>query len=380
MHIALARAYRRLGQYSEALQSVEHAIELARGAEDQALVMVSELERGTTLVRRRRGESRAQALENVVIPSAVKYNAPWLEYQALSQEIRDHIYRGAFDQAQRAIARLLEIANALGDPQIHARVDLATGVVQYHRGAWTVAQRELLRAESALRRQGRKRPAIAANSWLTRTFVARGYWNEAMWSFERIRSLAADEGDPGLCWRATYAFAERALVEERLADALALLDPSLATLGSREVDASEALSLLAWGHVERGDIESAESLIAQSIGRLASAGATCSLLEAQCIQARVQMRQGRLQPAHATLKEALTLSRELPYPYVEAKALYLDGQAHALEGESQQARNAFSEALTICDQLGEKLYSTVIQRALTQSQVAEKEESGLVHS
>jgi tetratricopeptide (TPR) repeat protein len=92
------------------------------------------------------------------------------------------------------------------------------------------------------------------------------------------------------------------------------------------------------------------------------------------------MRQGRLQPAHATLKEALTLSRELPYPYVEAKALYLDGQAHALEGESQQARNAFSEALTICDQLGEKLYSTVIQRALTQSQVAEKEESGLVHS
>jgi hypothetical protein len=54
----------------------------------------------------------------------------------------------------------------------------------------------------------------------------------------------------------------------------------------------------------------------------------------------------------------------MPYPYAEAKALYVYGQLLVAKGEPGPAREQYWAALAICDQLGEGLYRPHIERAL----------------
>jgi hypothetical protein len=56
----------------------------------------------------------------------------------------------------------------------------------------------------------------------------------------------------------------------------------------------------------------------------------------------------------------------MPYPYAEAKALYVFGQLHAAKGEQEQARKAYDASLAILNRLGEGLYRPHVERALTE--------------
>jgi tetratricopeptide (TPR) repeat protein len=76
------------------------------------------------------------------------------------------------------------------------------------------------------------------------------------------------------------------------------------------------------------------------------------------------MRWQRWEDARAALDEAIAMSRDMPYPYAEAKALYVYGQLHAAMGEPGRAREKYEQALSICDRLGEGLYRTYIERDL----------------
>jgi hypothetical protein len=66
----------------------------------------------------------------------------------------------------------------------------------------------------------------------------------------------------------------------------------------------------------------------------------------------------------AALDDAITLSRSIPYPYAEARALYVYGQLHASKREPEQARVYYEQALTILNHLGERLYAERIEQAL----------------
>jgi tetratricopeptide (TPR) repeat protein len=83
------------------------------------------------------------------------------------------------------------------------------------------------------------------------------------------------------------------------------------------------------------------------------------------VRALLATRQGRWQEAEVTLEESLALCRAMPYPYAEAKALYVSGQFHAARGEPERACAHFEEALAILSRLGERLYAEHIERALT---------------
>jgi hypothetical protein len=54
----------------------------------------------------------------------------------------------------------------------------------------------------------------------------------------------------------------------------------------------------------------------------------------------------------------------MPYPYAEAKALWVYGQLEMERGDPRAAREHFTAALAICDQLGEGLYRPRIEQDL----------------
>jgi tetratricopeptide (TPR) repeat protein len=79
------------------------------------------------------------------------------------------------------------------------------------------------------------------------------------------------------------------------------------------------------------------------------------------VLAMVRMRQERWEEACALLQESIELCRAMPYPYAEAKALYVYGQLHAARGEPESAAEKYQAALAICDRLGEGLYRPHIE-------------------
>ncbi len=87
-------------------------------------------------------------------------------------------------------------------------------------------------------------------------------------------------------------------------------------------------------------------------------------VDALRVQGLLATQQGRWAVAAEALDEALERTRAMPYPYAEAKTLWVYGQLEAARGDPVAARERFTPALAICDRLGEGLYRKRIERDL----------------
>lgn len=63
-------------------------------------------------------------------------------------------------------------------------------------------------------------------------------------------------------------------------------------------------------------------------------------------------------------------ARAMPYPYAEARALYIYGQLHQARGEREAASARYAAALTILNRLGERLLAAQIERTLASPPVS----------
>src|SRR5262249_10126169 len=110
--------------------------------------------------------------------------------------------------------------------------------------------------------------------------------------------------------------------------------------------------------------ERAETLIAQGSERARVSQQLLAWVDALRIQALLRIRQLHWAEAEAALEEALLLCRAMPYPWAEAKALYVCGLLHQAKGEQEVARKRLEAALAICARLGERLYAEQMEQAL----------------
>jgi tetratricopeptide (TPR) repeat protein len=158
--------------------------------------------------------------------------------------------------------------------------------------------------------------------------------------------------------------AERDLLAGRHDDALGRLGPLLEVPEDAEgIDATPLLPLLAWAHLQAGDSRHAQEVAAEALDRCHREHHQLALLDALRVGALLAIRQARWEEAAAALDEALALARLMPYPYAEAKVLYVYGQLHAARGERELAQDTYRAGLEILHRLGEHLYAQQIERA-----------------
>jgi hypothetical protein len=126
------------------------------------------------------------------------------------------------------------------------------------------------------------------------------------------------------------------------------------------------LSILrAWAAVELGgEADDAEAWVADAVGGARACHMDLILPDALRVQALWAIRQQRWKEAVRMLDEAVSLSQAMPYPYAEAKALYVLGQLWATTGATARANGCFAQARAICDRLGERLYGAAIERSV----------------
>jgi tetratricopeptide (TPR) repeat protein len=125
------------------------------------------------------------------------------------------------------------------------------------------------------------------------------------------------------------------------------------------------LALLAWAHLELGELAEAEQVGAEAIARMRADNDRLDLVDALRVQAMVATRQERWPEAEQALEEGLTLARSMPCPYAEGRLLHVCGEMHAQKGAPGLARKRLEAALTIFRRLGARQDAAWVEQAIT---------------
>src|SRR5262249_49196962 len=137
---------------------------------------------------------------------------------------------------------------------------------------------------------------------------------------------------------AQAALAERDLLGGHPETARERLAPLLDRFpGQEEADVIPLLPLVAWAHLEMGGEDTAAEVVSPCLGRALASGHRLALPDALRVQALLALRQRRWDEARGVLEQALALVRTMPYPYAEAKALYVYGLLYLESDEPERA-------------------------------------------
>jgi Tetratricopeptide repeat len=360
VYCSVAWTYYATGRYSEQLVAARRGEELARGARDDALLV--QLMRLRIAAGSLMGEDTHSCWPELQALSERVGNLAVLSF-CLQWESDDHLFNTCeVTTAMTYIDRALEVAEQRGAPDEIVWMLTNGFSPRYVVGAWASAREQAeraLRIAQAMESASASLVSCVPLVCLGVLDIAEGRDGELEPNAERAARLARSiHYAQGLLW-AAWPLAERDLVAGRAADAYALLE-SLLVRHDTQGEAGHLWSLMAWAELELGKDDRVAATIATSLAR----PERLFYVDTKRVRAMLAIKQQRWPDAVAALEETLTMCRAMPYPYAEAKALYVYGQLHAAKGESERARERYQAALAICERLGEGLYRKHIERDL----------------
>jgi tetratricopeptide (TPR) repeat protein len=340
---------------NQAAEAAERGVAIARALADERALSAAQIQRGMALQDMgRRAEARAALEEGVRLGEATREWATLaFGYQALA---RIDFRSGDFAACRQAIDRALEIAEQQGDPYHRVAYLSSRGTMALHWGDWAAAHSDLERSLTLSRQAGTLAISAFVPLHMVPLCLARGEWAEAARLIDESTTLPERDRHPFTAVVAQALRAELDLREGRPAvarDRILTLPPEVYWgLCEDEVFAHGYGPLLALAHLDLGEPETAEQVVAETIARARDEPAPLILAEALRVAALIGVRQERRAEAAAYLDEALGVMRRLPYPYQEARLLQVCGLLQAQEGRQEAARASLTEALLTFRRLG----------------------------
>jgi tetratricopeptide (TPR) repeat protein len=360
----LAAHERNTGQHRAALVTAARAVELARTV-GEAIPPVGPppaVAYGRALLDEGRTEEAQRVMEEVLPLAEQGWDLTGLA-TVLQIIAACYLLRGEFGQSRIYRERAVELAERVGDVG-HTLFYLSTrGRLHFLRGDWRAARADAEQAVGLYRQLGTSGAPPQPLLLLGEVCLAEGQWDEARSLLTEGVGCAERMGEPERLVLAQVVFAEWEVLEGRPQNAWARLQPLLDPPDREEVFLIPLWTVLAWAALDLGDEAQAEDLLQQALQYARTHQLRFSLVDPLRILARLCLRQERWEEAQAALEEALILCRAMPYPYAEAKALYVSGLVHQAKGEPEQAREQMEAALAICARLGERLYAKRIEAA-----------------
>ena len=363
LHRGLASLYAGAGRYRAQLAAAEQAAGIARALRNDVLVAQAEQMHSNALAWLGRTEESLQVAEQA-IPLAEAQGDLWNLCFLVNDVARAYLRKGMVEQSRDLAERALELAERTGTPGPTGLMLCNRGSVEFVLGAWGRAQRDFERASSIVRPLGVYWIAALPPFALGELSLVEGKWETASRSLEESLAMAERSSDSETLRMAQAVLAERDLLEGRPEAARARLDQHLDRPGQREAGVTALLPLLAWAYLDLGNQVQAQTVVSQAIVRAEEEPNRLALVDALRAQALVAIQQDRWQEAEGALNQSLAITRAMPYPYAEAKALYVYGLLHTQKGEPEQTHERLKAALAILKKLGEWLYARHVEQAL----------------
>jgi tetratricopeptide (TPR) repeat protein/DNA-binding XRE family transcriptional regulator len=345
------------GQYAGLYTSAEQLAHLARAIRDDSLLALAQMMRGMALnvdgsvgVAARVKEVMRSTEEAIRLAEAVG------DLEILSQSLHNAGYFraliGEFAPSRRDFQRAGVVAERRADPTWIAFSATVGGWVAFLEGDWDQARVVCDSAVTMVRQASV--PWVTAYVLANRGAIclAEGQWEEASRYLEEACTRAGHSGDLQALRFAAGLLAELEILAGRPAAAQARLVPLLDRPGLEEYNVTAFLPVLAWAHLELGEVVRAADVVEQALRRTRPEGLRLVLVEALRVQAMVAVRLEQWQGAERALEEGLSLARSMAYPYAEARLLHLSGRLYTQLGKPEAARERLAAALAIFQRLG----------------------------
>ena len=361
-----------VAQYNEQLAAAEQAAAHARALDDEYILTTAQERRAAALLLLGRLEEARRALTEEVIPASEAAGNLWTSIIALHDLVEAYVYLGDYHRARAYLQRAIVLAERLGDSAALAYLLYERGLNAFVLGQWQQARPDFEQAVTFVGTIGQIWYATPAHG-LGLLCLAEGRQEEAAHHLKEALRLAQQNHDlVALCW-VQAALAEWELLAGRAEAARARLAPLLEAPGPMVSYSKEALALLAWTHLEVGEVGQAQALLSQVLNTARQERMKPALVHVLRVQALLLSRQERWQEAEQDLQEALTLCHKMATPYFEAKTLYAAALVSRKKKEFGPARQRLEEAFGICTRLGERLYAQHIEQLLAQANTGEQD-------
>jgi tetratricopeptide (TPR) repeat protein/transcriptional regulator with XRE-family HTH domain len=351
------------GHYRDALQAAERAVGIAQVTGDVGLLARQRLNLGVAQFTLGRLDEASEQLEDAVEGAEAVGDLETVA-EALRMATWTYQTRGAFAKSQAAQARGLAMAERLGDVVGLGHILFFDALLAFYQGEWGRARaigENSLAVFRALNLTHLSAYPPLGLGWLHTIEGDRAMGEQYLAEAEEI---AQKSGPPQVLRFIAALRAECELLAGRPEAANAHLLPWFTGEPMQERTRLELSILRAWAAVELGIETDTDTLVADMVQSARACDMRLILPDALRVQALWAMRRRMWEEVARALDEAVSVSRDMPYPYAEAKSLYISGQMWAARGEPARARPRYEEALAICRQLGERLYGEAIERAL----------------
>jgi tetratricopeptide (TPR) repeat protein len=363
LYASLAVAFNNAGRHAEQLDAALRGAELARAVGDEAILAYALVMHGLALEALGQGnEAQAVCEEAAVLAERLGELNPSARAQMTLGSLCDA--RGDFAAARTWHERAAAAVTRFGDSPMVCFVLSVWSDSAYWSGDWPWSRALAARAAAAVRSVDRAYAASYPPLARGRLDLAQGDWEAASTALLEAVRLATATGNPDVLRTCQALLAERDLLACHPEAACERLAPLLDPPDQQDVAVTRTLPLLAWAYCDLGEQDRAEALAKQAVQLAERQDQRLALVDALRISALVASRTGRWPEAAAALEDAIARSHAMPYPYAEAKALYVYGLLYLESGEPEQARKRFEAARAILGSLGERLYAEQAERAL----------------
>jgi tetratricopeptide (TPR) repeat protein/transcriptional regulator with XRE-family HTH domain len=363
---ALAAAHTHLGWmlwvsgiYEDAQTEQRQAVELARASGDEA-----ELAQAQFLLLASGGrEPTAQAFEETL---ALAERSGRTNVVVTSHNMAAVMYteQGDFARAMAHMEQALAVAEQRQDPRHLAWQLKNFSRFLFDAGDWRRMREVFARADAMMREADRDYGETwqSADMSIHRGIyaLAEGREEEGWRLLDEAMKRIAQMGPISRLHFPTCMLAEADLLAGHPEDARRRLTTLLSdrqTFTPDEHSSRGARLLFAWAEMALGRHEAAEALLSA----LLLSAPPFFRVDALRIQGLLAMAQQRWEMGVAALDKALELTRSMPYPYAELKALWVYGRLEAARGNTFTAEERFRAALAICGRLGEGWYRRTIE-------------------
>jgi tetratricopeptide (TPR) repeat protein/transcriptional regulator with XRE-family HTH domain len=368
LYAVLSDLYYMCMSLDQAVEAAERSIALARALADERALSTAQIQRGQSLKEMGRLADARLALEEGIRlgEATTEWATLAFGYEALA---RLSFRSGDFAACRHAIDRAVEIAEQQGNPFQQVAMLGSRGLMALHWGDWAAARADLERSLRLSCEAGTLAISAFVPLKMALLCLARGEWAEAARLIDESMALPERDRHPFAAVVAQALLAELDLREGRSAaarDRIHTLPPHVYWgFWHEEVFAHGYGPLLALAHLELGEPETAEQVVAETIARARDEGAPLILSEALRVAALIGLRQGRRAETAAHLEEALGVARRLSHPYQEARLLQVCGVIEARDSRREAARTSLAEALLIFRRLGASKDIAETERLLT---------------
>jgi class 3 adenylate cyclase/tetratricopeptide (TPR) repeat protein len=361
LYSVLLRLFNITARWADFETTSQALLQLAKVLGDQRLLAEAELHRGNSLVRNGEYDEALSALEAAIAGSG---SVGDLSTQCAGLNFAAVLYHSQhnFDRALTYRVRAVEVAERLGDPfEISYRaVEAAYGT--FLLGDWKKSRHFAERALSAALLLDALRLFLQPLYTLGELSMYEGEWEEATRYLDEALVVARHLGADTVIREVEGLRSERDILQGEFEAALARLEPLLKTPGWEEH--LNFLLPLAWARLEMGDADGASSAADKAAAEAARQKSPVGQIETLRMQGIIASRQSRWNDAEHCFSQALRRSKEISYPWGEARALYGLGLMHARKGDD--AGECLTRSAALFRSLGARTYQARVAEALLQ--------------